>query len=159
MRMNPKDVSHPPTWPRARVTPGGLVTFGPGRVYGQVRTAEPGRYIAWLEGNFNRGITLSVNRRRIGDVAYRANYPGQWEYVGELELDRGLHDVELNRGGRDLHPGNGDWVHHSLGPLALVRQDPAVGRVRTAPAERAGALCRSDTRLDWIEIVRPRASG
>jgi hypothetical protein len=149
--LDPTSASHTPTWP---VGPNFLVTVGPGQVDGQIEVERPGRYTGWLAGNFGRGIEVSINGRRIGEVAYRPNYPDAWEYVGDIDLAPGTHDVKLTRGGGTLRPGNGDFVQRTLGPLVLVRHDDGGGKVRVASARRAAEVCRSGEPLDWIEILR-----
>jgi hypothetical protein len=40
----------------------------------------------------------------------------------------------------------------------VLRPVDAAPQVQTAAGSRAGAICRSDERLDWIEVLRPGAA-
>jgi hypothetical protein len=133
-----------------------FATFGPGRVGGKLAVPAPGRYEAWLSGNFGRAVHVDLDGSRLGSVAYQANYPGQFEYLGERSLAPGAHQVDVIRDGGDLRPGNGDEVgNRRLGLLILVREDRNALRVTVRPASEARRVCRGDMPLDWIEVLRP----
>jgi hypothetical protein len=122
-----------------------------------VRT--PGRYRVFLRGSIGRTVTLSVDGRRIGAVRWRESYPGQYSSVTTLQLDRGRHELEVLRGGGSLLPGTGNDPSGTTTTIGPVVFDPTFERevVRTAPASRLRSICASDTRMDWLEVLRPSA--
>ena len=83
-------------------------------------------------------MSPSTNRS-IGSIAYEENYPGQFEYLGERDVTRGRHSVEIVRGKGSLHPGSGNGVPQSIGPLILERISAERDQVHYAPAKRAMA--------------------
>jgi hypothetical protein len=134
---------------------GSLMPHGPGRMSGPIRVAQEGRYRVWLGGSFGRPVDVSLDERSIGSIGYHENYPGQFEYLGERDMTRGGHSVEIVRGRGSLHPGSGNGVQQSIGPLMLERTSADEDRVHYAPAERAMDLCRGSAPLDWLEVVAP----
>ena len=63
--------------------------------------------------------------------------------------------MEIVRGKGSLHPGSGNGVPQSIGPLILERMSVERERVHYAPAGRAVGLCRASAPLDWLEVVGP----
>jgi len=143
----------PANWGRERDS---LYVTGPGVASGQIQLSKPGRYQAWLQGTFGRALTIELDGRRVGQLKMRHNYPGQFELVGTARLARGAHRLRLTRGGGNLEPGNGDSDFQQVGPLVLARIGEESPPVRTTSLREAFGLCRRG-RLDWIEVVRPRA--
>jgi hypothetical protein len=65
--------------------------------------------------------------------------------------------VEIVRGGGSLLPGTGNEISEArqttlIGPLAFA-PPPQDDRVRYAPADELADVCRSETRLDWMEVL------
>ena len=138
---------------------GSLMPQGPGTMSGPMRVPQNGRYRVWLGGSFGRPVDVSLDERSVGSIAYQENYPGQFEYLGERDVTRGRHSVEIVRGKGSLHPGSGNGVPQSIGPLILERVSAERDRVHYAPAERAMSLCRGSASLDWLEVVGPAQLG
>jgi hypothetical protein len=88
-------------------------------------------------------------------ISYHENYPGQFEYLVELDMTRGAHGAEIARSRGSLHPGSGDGGPQSIGPLVAERISDEEDRVHYAPAARAMGLCRGRAPLDWLEVVGP----
>jgi hypothetical protein len=145
--MAPGKADHSPSWV---VHPDGvsLSPIGPGEVNGRITVPAAGAWEVWLTGSFGRGVTVSVDGRRVGGVHYRLNGRDDAELAGTVRLAAGRHEVRLARGGGSLHPGNGSDPR--FGPVALA---PAGGPppLRTVAPADAASLC--GTSLDWIEIV------
>ena len=127
----------------ATVTPG-----RPGDVEGTV-AVRGGRHDVWVRGTSGRELELSVDGRRIG-VAQGVNTPGQWLWAATVELDGGLHDVRMLRGGGDLSPGDG-YVGE-LGPIAFVPAPAESRLVEADPADAERTFCSGDD-WDWLERV------
>jgi hypothetical protein len=138
---------------------GVLLATSPGRLEQDFDVPTAGRYQLSLLGSIGRKVTVSVDGRRIAALRWRESYPGQFMPLAAIRLSQGSHRLAIERGGGSLLPGTGNdpqGTTRTIGPLLL---DPTFQRetVRTAPASRAGALCRSDTRMDWLEVLRPAA--
>jgi hypothetical protein len=114
-----------------------------------VQAFQPGRYLLWFKGVFARPMEVRVDGRRVGEVAYESGGDGNYARPLELQLDAGVHRLQLSKGGGTLHPG--DNAPSQL--LAIVLQ-PVVSDTpsSTAPAGWR-ALC--ERRLDWVEAVTP----
>jgi hypothetical protein len=125
---------------------------GQGTLEMELTAPADGRYDLWLEGSFGRGIQVSLDGRKVGEVAYRLNGRGTAEHIATLELRAGRHTVTLNRGGGSLRPGNGGSAMRLIGPAALTPEDTGAIAVQTmAPADWRD-LCGAQ--LDWAEAVR-----
>jgi hypothetical protein len=146
--MAPGTAPHSPSWPLDGSDPLTLIPVGPGAVHGRVSVARAGRYDAWLEGSFGRGMTVFVDGRRIGRAADALNARGDAEPLATLTLTAGTHAVALVRGGGDLAPGNG--IDPRVGPFGLTPAGEPHPVVTVAPRDAASWCGRS---LDWMEIV------
>ncbi len=103
-------------------------------------------------------MTVTVDGDHVGTAAYQESYPGQWLLIGSRELSSGRHRFEITRGGFSLHPGNGDGVdgfNRTIGPLVVIRAQPAVPPVRYSSVRDFDRVCRSPVPLRWVEVVRP----
>jgi hypothetical protein len=129
----------------------GAVYPAPGaRFDATVRLRRPGDYLVFVGGAFRRQLDLSVDGREVASRRHRLSHDGHYEPLGELNLARGLHRVEIRYRAADLAPGSGGPAF-PLGPLYLVQAaDP---RIDVVPPGRARRLC--GRRLDWIESVSP----
>jgi hypothetical protein len=143
--------SLPPAW-LARGGPGGeVVPRGAGAARTTVHVDRAGRYRVWLAGSTRGAVSVVVGGRPAGSIRHRINNDGPlYEPLGTVELARGDHDVVVDYGGPDAHPGSAD-AELGLGPVVLER----VGRreqVVVLPAGDAPRLC--GRRLDWVQALR-----
>ncbi len=142
------------------LTPAGgtIFAYGPGRAVRSQPIPVAGTYNFFFSGSFGRPVDVYVDGRHVGAAAYQASYPSQWILVATRHLSRGVHRIELRRGGISLHPGNGDGVdgwNRTIGPLAMFLSGTAIPTVHYEPLSALPRLCRSTRRLRWLEIVRP----
>jgi hypothetical protein len=147
----------PSRWFRYGAYPHAIVPDGQGDIQGPVHLRQGGRVRLWLEGSFARGVKVTVDGRKAGEVAYESGNPGQYLPVGELRLEPGTHWVHLFRGGGSLWPGNGGGSPSSIvhiGPLVFSPAANEDRTVRTVSASYAAKLCGRS--LDWIEVVTAR---
>jgi hypothetical protein len=137
---------HPPSWsdPASEA----LFPDTPGSAELSIQLPSAGRWQAWLGGVVRGRLELRIDGREIGSVRQVFNH-GTYADLGESELGRGPHYVELRYGGADLHPGSGG-TPEAMGPLVFAREEAGdeVGRV---PANNAELLC--GRRLDWVEAI------
>jgi hypothetical protein len=123
----------------------------PGAARGTVPVREGGPTEVWLRGDFPRRVEIFVDGRRVGSV-HGVNTPGQWLRAATIDLQVGLHPVEVRLPTGRLAPGDG--AETLIGPLALVPAAPE--RLQTVPVSKARSLCGES--LDWIEVVGPGAA-
>jgi hypothetical protein len=86
------------------------------------------------------------------------SYPDQWLLIATRQLSKGVHRIELRRGGVSLHPasGNGvDGLNRTLGPLVIIPARAVTPAVHRARLDALARMCRSTQRLRWLEVVRP----
>jgi hypothetical protein len=131
---------------------------GPGKLEGSVALPAPDRYTLWLRGSFGREVRVLVDGEEVGGLRWQQSYPGTYEIVGDVELSAGEHTFQIVRGGGSLLPGTGNEVADTrqttlIGPLAFA-PSPS-DRVRYASADDVRDLCRSEVRLDWMEVLVP----
>jgi hypothetical protein len=146
----------PPSWTRRGDD---LVADSPGRLTQDFPVPATGTYRLFIRGSFGRGVVVSVDGRQVGSLRWRESYPGQFVALGTRALRAGTHSLTIERGGGGLLPGTGNdptGMSSTIGPVVLDPQFEQA-RVRTAPASEAASVCGSSTRLDWIEVLRPRA--
>jgi hypothetical protein len=145
--FDPASVAHTAGWPPDLGHPDALAVHVPGEMEGSVSVRRAGRYRLWVEGNFPRQLTVSVDGKEVGRVV-GVNSVNQWLSPGSLRLSSGLHSIRLVRGGGDLAPGDGGtaWI----GPTAVIADQPE--RLLTVPLARQRSLC--NRRLDWVELVQ-----
>ena len=136
--------SRPVSWPPVAVPPGVVNPTTPGRVEAR-RTVEGGVYDVWIRGSSGRPLIVRIEGQEVS--AQGINTQSQWLRAGTVSLRPGLHELELERPGGGLSPGDG--AIGELGPVAFVRRErTGLRRVRPAAAEQ---LCGK--RWDWIEAV------
>jgi hypothetical protein len=99
-------------------------------------------------GSFRRRLELSIDGRRISSRRHRLSHAGQFEPLGEVELTRGSHRLELRYRPADAAPGSGGRPF-ALGPVYVV--PVSTPRVERLPPSDARRLC--GRRLDWIEAI------
>jgi hypothetical protein len=137
---------------------GTILATGPGRAVRAQPVPEAGRYKFFFSGSFGRPVNVIVDGRHVGTAAYQVSYPSEWIMIGSAYLSKGVHKIEITRGGFSLHAGNGDGIdqfNRTIGPLALFANRPATPTVHYAAAGALDRLCKSSQRLRWLEIVRP----
>lgn len=148
----PGRVRHSFNW----LTDGGdgdvVILFGPGRAQGEIEVADPGRHDVWVEARVGRPVTVSVDGRPVGSVAWRLNPRRSAERVGVVDLASGRHTVSVAVGGGGIRPGSGG-VNRIVGPVGFVRRDPAALPVAAVAPEHWWSLC--DRPLDWVAAVGP----
>lgn len=155
-RVTPTNLPASAGWFEFGGYPEAVVPNGPGRIAATLKLPK-GRFSLWLEGEFGRGVSVRVDGRETGRVAYETGNPGQYFPVGRVDLRGGRKRVELLRGGGDLRPGNGGGADSSLrhiGPLVFSPPQNERLTVKTVPPESARTLC--GRWLDWVEVVVPR---
>lgn len=126
------------------------VPHGRGTMAVDVRVARAGTYEVWLGGSVRPQATLHVDGDPAGELGGELLNRGGYMALGEVELDPGVHTVEVRLGGADLHPGSAGDAG-PLGPLALTTTTAATSRLVRVPAARAEELCGRP--WDWIEVV------
>jgi hypothetical protein len=137
---------------------GTILATGPGRAVRAQPVPQAGIYKLFFSGSFGRPVDVSVDGRHVGTAAYQVSYPSEWIMIGSAYLSKGVHKIEITRGGFSLHAGNGDGIdqfNRTIGPLALFPNRPATPTVHYAAAGALNRMCRSSQRLRWLEIVRP----
>lgn len=141
----------PRTWEADRRDPSVLYPVEAGTLEADVQVPVSGRYEIWLRGSFRGRLELSVDGTLVKAARQQLNYAGHYTSLGELELSRGWHGMNLHYGGPDLGPGSGGhpW---DFGPLVLKRT-AANARVSYLAPTDAVRLCGRT--LDWVEALAP----
>ncbi len=137
---------------------GTIIAVGAGRATREQPIPAAGTYDLFLNGSFGRPVDVSIDGRHVGTGAYQVSYPGQWIEIGSQRLSKGVHSIEITRGGVSLHPGNGDGVdlfNRTIGALVLLPAHPVTPPVHYGPLSALHGLCDSPAPLRWLEIVRP----
>jgi hypothetical protein len=136
-------------WPPAQDIPGTIVPGTPGGA-SATKQVSGGRYRVWMYGASGRRINGFIDGRKVGSFE-QVNSPGQWNDVATVTLSRGEHRLRMERPGGSLAPGDG--YEGRLGPMVL--QPLAPERLEQVQPSDARTLC--GRKLDWVEIVDPRA--
>jgi hypothetical protein len=140
------------------VANGGTITAnGPGHAVREQPIPVTGDYQFFISGSFGRPVDVYVDGRRVGTAAYQVSYPDQWVLVAKKRLSKGVHRIELSRGGVSLHPGNGnglDGLNRTIGPLVIIRSRSVTPTIHYESLDALSRLCRSGQPLRWLEIVR-----
>nr|MBA2240021.1 hypothetical protein [Solirubrobacterales bacterium] len=119
-------------------------------------------YAVWLRGSVHSLAEARIDGREVGSARGALNNSEGWISLGEAELDRGVHELELEISGADLHPGSGAYPE-PIGPLALAPTDsrPRLSAFELTPGTVLRSCLRNDPRapalrrdLDWIELLR-----
>jgi hypothetical protein len=119
-----------------------------GQLVVSVHVRRAARYTVWLGGSVRPRVRLLVDGDAAGSVRHVLGHSGQYVLLGSARLSAGEHEIELDFGGADLHPGSGGAAS-SIGPLVLSAADPAETRIVRVDADRARRLC--GRAWDWIE--------
>jgi hypothetical protein len=114
-----------------------------------VELEQGGRHELWLGGGFRGALEVRVDGEPIASGRHELSHSGQYVPIGSRDLEGGLHEVEIELSGTDLHPGS-RGTPEPLGPLALSTATADLP-VITVPASEAESLCGQ--RLDWIEAL------
>jgi hypothetical protein len=150
--MSVHSTQRPPEWPPFGGDPLAVTTYGPpGSATGTVEVHRAGRYTMWIEGVFDRALTVKVGGRRVGEAGPRRLGPAQQSLrVGAVQLPAGRTTISIERPDDDLAPGDAG-TSRLLGPVAL---EPAGDQrpVRELAPRDYRRLC--GRRVDWVEVVR-----
>jgi hypothetical protein len=128
--------------------PGAVYPGKEARFDATITVRRPGPHLVYVRGAFKRELELAVDGERVATRRHRLSHTGYHEPLGEVELARGSHRVEIRYRPAELAPGSGG-PSFPLGPLYVV--EPSNPRVDVVAPRRAGLLCGQ--RLDWIESV------
>ena len=128
--------------------PGAVYPDKEARFDASVRVRRPGRYLIYVGGAFRRKLEFAVDGQRVATRRHRLSHAGYYEPLGEVELARGSHRVEIRYRPAVLAPGSGGHAF-PLGPLYVV--EPSDPHVDVVPPAGPARLCGQ--RLDWIESV------
>jgi hypothetical protein len=153
--LNPTLARHPSYW--HALGPEALRGYGAGALQGSVSLAASGTYDISMPGSVGRPLTLYVDGRRVGSVAYQWRYPGQFLRFARVSLSAGSHQVRLTRPNGSLHPGSGDGpdaASAEIGPLIFTLQEPQDGRLIVVPSSQAARVCSAHEGYEWIEVLR-----
>jgi hypothetical protein len=153
LAIQPSRTPFPPGWAIDTPQSADLHTRGRGRIRAAVTALVGGDYQLSVDGTIGRALTLYVDGRRAGSVAYELNGRGSDNLVATVRLTRGRHVITLLRGSGDARPGSGDDQLRLLGPIRLTLRDPTAEPVRYLAPQAWRTLCGRT--LDWIEVVRP----
>ena len=123
---------------------------GAGSIAATVALQRGGDYELWLEGSLRPSAQALVDGEPVGEVRHRLNNLGQYVSLGSTELEPGTHEVEIQVGGADLHPGSGGLAG-PVGPLVLSHGAAAETELVEVPAAEHERLCGRE--WDWIELV------
>jgi hypothetical protein len=142
--------SYPRTWstPSTRFKP---VPSSAGTITADVRVPESGDYEVWIGGSIRPQVDLTVDGHAIGSARGEINNLGGYVSLGSAQLDPGVHRVDVDFHGSDLHPGSGGQAT-AIGPLVLsgaTAADSSLVRVATGDAQ---SLCGKPS--DWIEVAQ-----
>jgi hypothetical protein len=127
----------------------GVALGSPGVLTSGFRLPITGRYKIWLEGDFGRALTISIDGRRAGSVGYQSGNEGNVARPLTVSLAAGRHRLKIKRGGGGVRPGNG-----TPSRIVAVFFEPDAGTpaVKTLPASDWHRLCGRS--VDWVEAIR-----
>jgi hypothetical protein len=152
----PTQVTHPSYWHAGG--PENLRAYGAGVVEGAISVPAAGTYEVSMPGSVGRPLTLYVDGRRAGSVAYQFRYPGQFLRYGRITLSAGTHRVRLVRGNGSFAPGSGDGPDAAsgvVGPLVFTLERPENGKLVVVPGSAAPRVCAAPAGYEWMEVLRP----
>ena len=129
----------------------------PGRWHQPFNLLATGTYNVFFKASVGRRVRVFIDGRQIAAPRWRETYPGQSMLLTTMRLTRGLHQLEVVRGGGNLLPGTGTDAAGTTTSIGPVVFDPTSERevIRSAPASQLDDLCASQQPLDWIEVWRP----
>jgi hypothetical protein len=155
----PNLAAHPSYW--RPLSPEALRGYGAGTISGSISVQAAGTYEVWMPGSVGRPLTLYVDGRRVGGVAYQERYPGQYLRLATVPLSAGAHRIRLSRPNGSLAPGSGDGPTPDtgvVGTLIFELERPQNGKLVVAPSSQAARICAAHVGYEWIEILRPGAA-
>jgi hypothetical protein len=132
----------------AAVAPEATAVFDPG---GGHWTSSGRDLEVWLGGSVRGSATLTLDGEVVARRRHMLNNDGGYTSFGLLDPDPGRHELRIELGGADLHPGSAP--HGSQPGRIVLRRPPSPDALRAVPAPDARALCRGQ--WDWIEALRP----
>ena len=134
--------------------PEALLTEGPANIMREIHIPRTGRYSVWVEGSFEREITIGVDGKPLPRRPEGLNNPGAYASLGTVRLTRGRHELSIRQHGGTLWPGSGGYLS-SLRHIGPIFFDP-VANERDAVREIDPARWREliGVRADWLEVVR-----
>ena len=127
-----------------------LTPTAPGTLVARISVDSAQRYALWLGGSFARGFQVSLDGRRVGQVADQLQSPSQYIEVGQRQLQPGVHTITLTYPPASLAPGSGAQ-ETLLSAIVLEPLQVPASTIITATPLHAGTLCGRS--LDWIELV------
>jgi hypothetical protein len=136
---------------------GPILAVGSGSAVREQPIPVAGEYDIFFGGSVGRPVDVNIDGRHVGTAAYQISYPSEFILIARTRLSRGVHRIELVRGGVSLHPDNGDGIdalNRTIGPLLITPAKPAVPQLRTASVPAFRRLCRSQESVRWVEVVR-----
>jgi hypothetical protein len=154
----PTQVMHPSYW--HALGPETLRAYGAGAVEETISLPAAGTYDISMAGSVGRPVTLYVDGREVGGVAYQERYPGQYLHFARVSLSAGSHRIRLSRGNGSLAPGSGDGLDSdsgAIGPLVFTLEQPGDGSLVVVPGREAARVCAAHAGYQWIEVLRPAA--
>ena len=137
---------------------GPILASGSGSAVREQPIPRAGRYDFYMGGSIGRPVNVTVDGRHVGTAAYQVSYPDQFVLIGSAQLSRGVHRIEMTRGGVSLHPDNGDGIdalNRLIGPLIVARAQPSVPALVRTGAAGFRQVCSSQESVRWAEVVRP----
>jgi len=155
----PNLTTHPSYW--RPLSPEALRSYGAGVISGSISVPGAGTYEVSMPGSVGRPLSLYVDGRRVGGIAYQERYPGQYLRLATVSLSAGTHRIRLSRSNGSLAPGSGDGPATDtgvVGTLTFELERPQNGRLVVAPSSQAARICAAHVGYEWIEILRPGAA-
>jgi hypothetical protein len=140
---------YPGDWTPTEAGSPDLVPHGPGTARLRVEVPRAGWYEVWIQGSVRNPLTVFVDGREVGSVAYQLNESSQFLYFGRARLGAGTHALSLRLDAQSLTPGSGG-PPEPVGPLVLSPAE-AHAPFRARAVSRARDLCKR--RWDWVEAV------
>ena len=142
--------SHPPAWVPVSYQPGSIVPRGSGSEFVDLDIPRGGRYTVWLGGSLRKRVTVFIDGREAGSAVGTLDPSSGYFALGEVDLTRAHHRIELRYGGPELRPGSGGEPF-AMGPLTLSTTNADLP-IRYVDPAQAHSLCGKN--LDWIEAVQ-----
>ena len=115
-----------------------------------VRVGRSDTYEIWIGGSLRPAVEVFVDGELAGETRHELNNAGGYVRLGSALLDPGVHRIEVQIGGADLHPGSGG-AQGPIGPLVLSAGEAADTELVRVAAANYRELCRRD--WDWVEVA------
>jgi hypothetical protein len=154
-QLVPTQATHPSYW--HPLGPEALRAYGAGAIEGSISLPAGGAYEISMPGSVGRPLTLYVDGRRVGSVAYQFRYPGQFlRFAARVSLSAGTHQIRLSRGNGSLAPASGDGPDTAsgvIGPLIFTLEQPGDGSMAVVPGSEASRVCAAHVGYEWMEVL------